>query len=279
MSTWFAHVDPRRLRSLAGAALLVGALAGLGAAAFATVAVEPAIDEAIGIEEAAAAAAPAEAADKVQDDELHGTADHDEVVISRSFQRGVGLFGAYAFTGMAFGLLLAVATFAMRSSPVGAFRRVTVAGAIRAGAVTVGPWLKYPPNPPAVGDPATLAQRQFLYLALIIVTGAVGMGAAILSGRLRAAGWSEHRRTAALVAAVAVPMLMVLAVLPAAPDAVGVPATLVWRFRLASLGSTLLLWTALTLGLGWLVSEAEGRRSGDAGIARQGSSAPPLPVG
>lgn len=108
-----------------------------------------------------------------------------------------------------------------------------------------------------------MAKRQFLYLALIVVTGAVGMGTAILSGRLRAAGWTEHARMVAVVAAVVAPMLVVLAVLPGAPDFVGIPATLVWRFRLASLGSSLALWTVLTLGLGWLVTEAERNQLGE----------------
>jgi predicted cobalt transporter CbtA len=43
-----------------------------------------------------------------------------------------------------------------------------------------------------------------------------------------------------------------------------VPATLVWRFRVASLGANLTLWAVLTLGVGWLVAEAARRADTDA---------------
>jgi predicted cobalt transporter CbtA len=64
-----------------------------------------------------------------------------------------------------------------------------------------------------------------------------------------------------VVAGVAVPMLLAYALLPSAPDEVSVPATLVWRFRVASLGANLTLWATLTLGLAWLVAEAQRSRS------------------
>ncbi len=243
---------PGRLRSLALAAALVGALAGLVAAAFATVAAEPAIEDAIAIEDAAAVLDVGH--------ENHAGPGDEEVVVSRGVQRGVGLFGAYAFSGVAFGLLLAAASSARASSTTAPFRRTVVAGAVLAGAVTVAPWLKYPPNPPAVGDPATLGQRQIAYLALIVLTALVGAGAVYLAGRLRAAGWPEHRRVVAVTGAVVVPLLLLLGILSPLPVSVEVPATLVWGFRLASLGTNLLLWTILTLGLAAVVAEVERRR-------------------
>jgi predicted cobalt transporter CbtA len=78
----------------------------------------------------------------------------------------------------------------------------------------------------------------------------------VLSARLRAAGWADHRRLAAVTAAVALPLLAVMAAFPGAPDDIGVPAALVWRFRVASLGANATLWALLTLGLSWVVSEA-----------------------
>lgn len=91
---------------------------------------------------------------------------------------------------------------------------------------------------------------------MICIAAALGLGATILSRRLRTAGWADHRRLAALVATVAVVMLTVYAVLLPAPDDVPVPANLVWRFRVASLGANLSLWTVLTLGVCWLVAES-----------------------
>jgi predicted cobalt transporter CbtA len=245
------RVDPSRLRSLAVAAAVVGLLAGIVGAAFASIAGEPAVDDAIAIEEANAAAQP-------EDPASHSD---DEASVSRSDQRGVGLFGAYALSGAAFGALLALTAHGLRRGRPDPARRVVLAGVILAGAFTVAPWFKYPPNPPAVGDPGTLAERQGLYVAVICIAAALGLGATVLDRRLRAAGWPEHRRLPAVVAGVVLPMLVAYALLPPAPDDVLVPATLVWRFRVASLGANLTLWATLTLGLAWLVAEAQRRRS------------------
>jgi predicted cobalt transporter CbtA len=255
------RVDPSRLGSLAITAALIGLLAGLVAATFATIAGEPAIDEAIAIEEAAAADDPA-------DD--HATLE-EGASVSRSDQRGAGLFAAYALTGAAFGGLLALTTFGLRRGRPALDRRILLAGAILAGALTVAPWLKSPPNPPAVGDPGTLGERQGWYVTIICLAALVGLAATILSRRLRDARWEDHRRIPVLVAAVAVPMLLAYALFPAAPDDIPVSATLAWRFRLASLGANLTLWTVLTLGFAWVVTEA---------TRRQGASTEPrTPVG
>jgi predicted cobalt transporter CbtA len=248
-SLW-QRVDPSRLRSLAVAAAVVGLLAGIVGAAFASVAGEPAVDDAIAIEEANPA--------PPEDPGDHGD---DEASVSRSDQRGAGLFGAYALSGAAFGALLALTAHGLRRGRPDPARRVLLAGVILAGAFTVAPWFKYPPNPPAVGDPGTLAERQGLYVAVISIAAALGLGATVLDRRLRAAGWPEHHRLPAVVAGVVLPMLFAYALLPPAPDEVSVPATLLWRFRVASLGANLTLWATLTLGLAWLVAEAQRRRS------------------
>ena len=60
-----------------------------------------------------------------------------------------------------------------------------MSGAILAGAVTVAPWLKYPPNPPAVGDPDTVGERERLYVLMIVLAALALAGLAHLSARLR----------------------------------------------------------------------------------------------
>jgi predicted cobalt transporter CbtA len=240
----------------------VGLVAGLVAALFATVAAEPAVDDAIAIEEAAAEAAArqAEASGEPMDDEGH----EDEATVSRSDQRGAGLFGAYGLSGVAFGLLLALTAHGLRRGRPHPGPRVLMAGGILAGAITVAPWLKYPPNPPAVGDPDSLAQRQSYYITVILVAAGLGLVATVLSRHLRERGWPDHRRLPALVVAVAVPALALFAALPGAPDDIPVPAALVWRFRVASLGANLTLWAVLTLSMAWLVSEAWSRHAAPA---------------
>src|SRR5205085_10967702 len=190
----------------AAGAVLTGIVAGLLAAVLLTVTAEPSVAEAIKLEQARSA--PTAGADAV--------ADHE--IVSRDVQKGVGLFAAYALAGAGFGLLFAAAFVALK--------RPLVAGAVLGGALTVAPWLKYPPNPPAVGDPATLTKRQVLYVTVIVVALLVGVGATLLSRRLRAMGWDDARRAAVVVALVAAVMLAMFGLLPPPPDAVNVPATL-----------------------------------------------------
>ncbi|MEA2973906.1 MAG: hypothetical protein QOG82_2364 [Actinomycetota bacterium] len=232
-------IDGARPRSVALGAALLGVIGGLAAALLLTFVGEPRIQEAINIEMAQAGS----------------SAVGEPEIVSRSVQKGVGLFAAYAVSGAAFGLLFAVVFWTLRRSRPDPFRRALVAGAVLAGALTVAPWLKYPPNPPAVGDPDTLAKRQLLYVMVIVLAASWGLAAAALSTRLRRDGWPEARRVVAVVALVVVPMGLALAVLPGAPDPITVPAKLLWSFRLASLSGNLLLWTVIALGFGLLASE------------------------
>ena len=258
MATRFlGRVDPSRLGSLVLTAALVGLFAGLCAATFGRIAGEPAIRDAIAIEEANAAAA----GDADVDGEHTGGHDAEEASVSRADQSGIGLFGAYSITGAAFGALLGLVTHGLRRGRPEIQRRVYLAGAILAGGFTLGPWFKYPPNPPAVGDPDTLARRQSLYVAMICITIGVGLVATIVARRLRAMGWDEHRRIPAVVASVVVPLGLAVGLLPPAPDPITVPATLLWRFRVASLGGNLTMWVVLTLGVAWVATEAVRRRA------------------
>ncbi len=242
--------DPARLRWVVGVALLVGLLAGVVSAALLTVTGEPLVAGAIAIEKGRGTTAPG----------AEGPAAEPELV-SRSVQSGFGLFGALGLSGAAFGLLFALSFWGLRHGQPDPFRRSLVAGLILFGSISLVPWLKDPPNPPAVGDPATLGRRQALYVSLIALSLAVGLVAAALSGRLRRDGWAEHRRVAAVAVAVALAIGTALALLPPAPDPVEVPATLIWRFRLASLGGNAMLWGVLSVGFGLLASEAARRRA------------------
>lgn len=271
------HLDFARPRTVVGWAVLAGVVAGLCAAGYHSIVSEPLVDEAIAIEDATAAAT-ADSADSAADaDSGHPAGDEhadDSVEVSRSTQRGAGLFAAYGMLGAAYALILAVAALSLRGAWLEPFRRVLVAGTILTGALTVVPWFKYPPNPPAVGDPSTAAERQRLYWLLVVLAGVVLAGAAHLSGRLRTARWDDARRIAAVGVATVLVLGVVLAVLPPNSDPIptAVPATLIWRFRVASLTGNLLLWGLLTVGFGGLWAEAS-RRVG------AGADAPAHPAG
>jgi hypothetical protein len=140
-----------------------------------------------------------------------------------------------------------------------------------AGAMTVAPWFKYPPNPPAVGNPDTVYDRERLYVLLIVLTALVLAGAAHLSARLRRAGWPDDRRMVAVTAAAVAAIAVVLAAMPPTPDSIGVPANLVWQFRIDSLAGNLLVWTVLSLGLGTLWTESARRAAAVAATGDQNS--------
>jgi len=238
-----ARFDFTRPRTIVIAAVLIGVLAGLSGAVFATVVTEPRIDDAIALEEQRAAE--------------HGDGDSgDDVVVARSDQKGAGLFAAYGLAGAAFGLILAVTTLSLRTTTGGPFRRVALSGLILATAITVTPWLKYPPNPPAVGDPDTVVQRERYYVLAIVLGALLLAGAAHLSARLRRAGWPDDRRVTAVLGAALAGFAVMFAALPPSPDDVTAPANLVWQFRINSLTGNLLVWTVLTLGLGVLWTES-----------------------
>ncbi|MEU8242937.1 CbtA family protein [Actinoplanes missouriensis] len=218
--------------------LLAGLIAGLLAGGFAFVFGEPHVDAAIAIEEAAAPASSTEAA--------------EEPLVSRNGQKA-GLVLATTLYGIAMGGLLATAyTLLRRRFRIAEDSRVALvlAGSALVGAVLV-PWVKYPPNPPAVGDPATINQRTWSYLA-VLVLGLVAVWAAVIAARTQTVEW--RRATAATLAFVVVVSVAYL-LLPGIQEVPeSFPAALLWEFRITSLGVQAVLWTVLGLAFAALVT-------------------------
>lgn len=247
------HLDVARPRSVIAWAVACGLVAGLLAAVYASIVGEPLVDRAIAIEEATAGAE--------HDDAGHPAGEEhadDSIAVSRPTQRGAGLFSAYALLGAACGLLLAASSLSLRGAWLDPFRRIVIAGGILATAITVVPWFKYPPNPPAVGDPSTAGERQAYYFLLIALSCVVLAGAAHLSARLRKADWPGYRRLVAVGTTAVVGLALLVAVMPANTDPIpsAVPAKLIWQFRVASLGGTTIMWSLLTVGFGLLCAES-----------------------
>lgn len=109
------------------------------------------------------------------------------------------------------------------------------------------PVLKYPANPPAVGDPETIYLRQGLYLAIIAISGsaALGLGMAYKKMPVKSRKFLAPAIYAAIVA-------IAFFALPANPDAVSAPADLVNAFRLASGVTMTMFWFVLGAILGAL---------------------------
>jgi predicted cobalt transporter CbtA len=221
------------LRNLLLCGLVAGLCAGIVAKGFASLAGEPAVDAAIAYEDA------------------HAPAGHDAaaepVPVSRALQKTGGLLTALVVDGVALGGVFAL-VFAFAYGRVGrASPRATAYWLAGAGFVVLFlvPFVKYPANPPSVGDPDTIGRRTTLYATMF----AISILAAIAAARLRP--WLRERLDAH--AATAVPLVAYLGVVVAAGLALprihevpgDFPATTLWRFREASVGLQLTMWATI----------------------------------
>jgi len=114
------------------------------------------------------------------------------------------------------------------------------------------PGLKYPPNPPSIGDPETIAQRTKLFFLMLLVSVIAAVIAINAARKLIPAigTWGGSILAVALyivIMAVAGSLFPVINEVPQAFSAV-----LLWKFRVASLGIQLVLWTTVGLTFGWL---------------------------
>lgn len=175
----------------------------------------------------------------------------DYELFSRGAQQLGGMVGAVVY-GVCLGVIAALVLAAVRRrSALGdGWRQAMAVGAVGFVALAIVPALKYPPNPPGVGDPTTIGPRTVLYLSLVAWSVLSTWCWWRLWVRLR--GWPEHWRVAATTAFYAVLLGGAFVLLPGSPDAVGAPATLVWRFRIASLGGAAVFWAVLGWALGCL---------------------------
>lgn len=236
------------LRRGLAAGLLAGILAGL----FALLVGEIPLREAIALEEAAGEGAGAAA----------------EVVVSRPVQQGM-LPVATALVGAALGGLFGLGHGLVRAVDGQPIRWATSlrAGAAAWAGVALFPALVYPANPPAVGDPGTIGSRSAWYAAAAVVGLLLVLGGWWLVRRLRARGAGPMVRQVAVGGAVVALAGLTAVLLPPTTDPVEIPAELLWRFRLASIGTQALLWAGLTVAYGWLMERAAAPGAGRREIA------------
>jgi hypothetical protein len=137
-------------------------------------------------------------------------------------------------------------------------RSISLAGAIFVGAFLI-PFLKYPANPPTVGDPATIGSRTTAYFALVALSLLVVLGAWYAARTLRERRVAAPARQLAVGLGIAVAVGVLFMVLPAGPDPGEFPAGLLWDFRLSSLGTQLVLWVGIGVIFGLLCEWANRR--------------------
>ena len=148
--------------------MLVGIVAGLISFAFLKVYGEPQVDRAVAFEslqDQAKAAQKAPSHEPVSHDHAsaghtHTTGRDEPELVSRSVQAGLGLFVAVLVSSAAFGGLFGLAFAFAYGRASGALTPQALSAVIAAigfVAIYLVPNLKYPANPPTVGQPRPLA--------------------------------------------------------------------------------------------------------------------------
>jgi len=155
---------------------------------------------------------------------------------------------ASGILGMSIGALFGIVfAYSRNALPKGhTVKKTFVLAAIMWLTIFLIPFLKYPANPPTVGDADTVVLRQTLYLLFIAISGFSAVGFSRLYKKL------ENKKYLAFVG-YAVFITAVFFIMPPSPDEVTAPMDLVNGFRTMSVMAVTTFWIAeaIILGLLW----------------------------
>ncbi len=240
--------------------MLVGILAGILSFAFLKVVGEPQVDRAIAFETQMDEAKAKAAADEAKAKGLPVPAEEtDYEIVSRTTQAGIGLFTGVTVYSIAFGGLFALA-FALAYGRMGTLGpRAT--SALLAG---MGLFAVYVVPEPQISGQSAVGRRsrddRDAHLSVfrddLWFPSRLWSPPACSAGRL-VGKWGAW--DAALIGAVAyLAVVLVVALLMPSVNEVpeGFPASVLWQFRMASLGAQLIMWGTLGLLFGRLTERA-----------------------
>lgn len=206
--------------------ILSGAVAGTVLALLNLGLAEPYIDKAIALE----------TQKKVSSGENVNMA---ELVDYRAWQKG-GAIAAGAVYGIALSALFGIVFAYARNSLPGSNNKsktIFLAGLLWF-VLYMAVAIKYPANPPAVGDPDTIYYRESLYVAYMAVSGFTVLALALLWNRLK----DNKSKKIILPLIYAAIMIGAYVGFPPNPDKIGISMDLIQTFR---------IWTAVTIGIFW----------------------------
>ena len=112
------------------------------------------------------------------------------------------------------------------------------------------PAIKYPPNPPTVGDPDTINYRQYLFISFIVISGLSALGLSIIYKNIKT---NPLLKLIIISIIYAVVMIAAFIVVPPSQDKITAPMNLVNGFRISSMFTMGIFWIILgfTFGLIW----------------------------
>jgi predicted cobalt transporter CbtA len=227
--------------------LLAGAIAGTILGAINQVVVEPYVDHAIELE-------------------MRNTAQSGQVITNpaefaayRFWQKG-GEIIAGTILGLSIGSLYGIVFAYTRGSISGINnkKKALIVASIMWFVLFLMPALKYPPNPPAVGNPETIYYRQSLYVAFLAISGFSALGLAFLYRKMMVASSNNTKKKAIIIPSAVYAAIMAGAYLamPANPDPINAPIDLVIGFRITSAITISMFWAVLGVIFGALWDKA-----------------------
>ncbi len=239
--------------------LIAGLIAGLLVFAIGRFVGEPQVDQAIAFE-TAMDEAKARAAIAVG----HPAEEPDVELVSRPHQAGWGLFTGTMVYSAAFGGLFAL-VFGFVYGRVGVADPRVIALLLASGgfiAAFIVPDLKYPSNPPSVGQPDTIGIRTAMYFLMMACSIGALIGAVAVRQNLaqRQGVWNATLIGAGFYTVFMAVVMVLLPVVQEVPS--GFDAVVLWRFRLATIAMQFVMWTTLGLLFGALADQAlNGRKT------------------
>jgi hypothetical protein len=165
----------------------------------------------------------------------------------RDWQKS-GQILAGGILGMSIGALFGIVfAYSRNALPKGhTVKKTFVLAVIMWFTIFLIPFLKYPANPPTVGEAETVVLRSILYLTFIAISGFSAVGFFKLYKKL------ENKKYLAFVG-YAVFITAIFFIMPPSPDEVTAPMDLVNGFRTMSVMAVTTFWIAeaIILGLLW----------------------------
>lgn len=226
--------------------LVAGAAGGLATAVYMVIIVQPILGDAISLEQ--------------------GSGPASEALFSRTVQQVGGAVGTVLYGALLGVILGGVLALVRHRLPGEDWQRAVRLAATGFTVVLLVPFLKYPGNPPGVGDPATVQRRTALYLFFVGLSVLAAWSGWRVARTLGARGRPPEVALAVGIAAYVVTVAVAAVLLPGSGDAVPVPAQLVWRFRIASLGGSAILMVVTGYVLGWRLSRSTTSAAAPAGV-------------
>lgn len=241
--------------------LLAGLFAGIAAFAVGYFVAEPQVQTAINYEESHADA-PATHSHSGDAGAAAEAGHHHEsgTVVSRHNQRTWGLLTGTLSIGLALGGIVALVAAGVvgRIGALTPGQSTALVALLGWVAVILVPFLKYPANPPSVGNADTIGSRTTEYFVFLLVSVVVAVLSVVLALRVRD-HYGTYAGVVAGVASYVVVMVVAGAVMPTVNEVGAFPADTLWYFRRASLITSTTLWAVLGVTLTGLVGRLYSR--------------------